>query len=118
MISDLSRIGERRSGRRILEVPVPSDWYGKPWSYVMTFDEAQKALESDETKQAVALMKTIDNQLGIEAELTSGIYDTPGGASVVIVHDIKTSLDWETLRYLAAIKGKALLEKSPDQLLT
>jgi hypothetical protein len=104
--------------RHSLQVPVPSVWYGKLWSYTMTCEEAQKALESEETKQAVALMKEIDKQREIDAELTSGIYDTPGGASVVIVHDIKTSLDWETLRYLAAIKGKALLEKSPDQLLT
>jgi len=36
---------------------------------------------------------------------------------VVIVHDIKTPLNWETLRYVAALKEKALLEESPDQLL-
>ena len=113
-MSDLSGTEERRSSRGTLQVPVPSDWYGKPWSYVMTFEEAQKALNSDETRQAVALMKEIDMQLGIEAELTSGIYDTPDGASVVIVHEIKTPLDWETLRYVAAVKGKVLLDESPD----
>ena len=79
----------------------------------MTFEEAQKALDSEETKQAVALMKEIDKKLGIDAELTSGIYDTPGGASVVIVHDIKTPVDSDTLRYLAAIKGRVLLDESP-----
>ena len=61
-------------------------------------------------------MKKIDKQLDIEAELTSGIYDSPDGASVVIVHGIKTPLDWETLPYVAAVKEKALLEGSPDQL--
>ena len=113
MISDLSGTEKRRFARSTLQVPVPSDWFGKPWSYVMTFEEAQKARDSDETKQAVALMREIDKQLGIEAELTSGIYDTPAGASVVIVHDIKTPLDWETLQYIAAVKGKALLDESP-----
>ena len=114
MTSDLSGTEEKQLGRGILQVPVPSDWFGKPWSYVMTFDEAQKALNSDETKQAVVLMKKIDKQLGIEAELSSGIYDTPDGASVVIIHDIKTPVDSDTLRYLAAVKGKALLDESPD----
>jgi hypothetical protein len=100
--------------RHSLQVPVPSEWYGRPWSYIMTFEEALKALNSDETKQAVALMKKIDKQLGIEAELRSGIYDTPDGASVVIVHDIKTPLSDEESRYVAAVKGKALLDESPD----
>jgi hypothetical protein len=104
---------ERSPMKNILFVPVPSCWYGKLWSYTMTFEEAQKALNSDQTTQAVALMKKIDKHLGIEAELTSRIYDTPGGASVVIVHDIKTPVDWETLQYLAAVKGKALLDESP-----
>jgi len=79
----------------------------------MTFDEAQKALNSDEQKQALALMKEIDLQLGIEAELTSSINESPDGANVVIIHDIKTRLDWETLQYIAAVKGKALLDESP-----
>jgi len=113
MISDLSGIEEKRFARGFLQVPVPSDWYGKPWSYVMTFEEAQKALNSDEQKQAVALMKEIDMQLGIEAELTSGIYESPDGANVVIIHDIKTPVDSDTLRYLAAIKGRMLLDESP-----
>ena len=114
MISDLSGTEEKQLARGTLQVPVPSDWFGKPWSYVMTFDEAQKALNSDETKRAVVLMKRIDKQLGIEAELSSGIYDTPDGASVVIFHDIKTPVDSDTLRYLAAVKGKALVDESPD----
>jgi hypothetical protein len=114
MISDLSGTEEKQLARGTLQVPVPSDWFGKPWSYVMTFDEAQKALNSDETKQAVVLMKKIDKHLHIEAELSSGIYDTPDGASVVIIHDIKTSVDSDTLRYLAAVKGKALLDESRD----
>jgi hypothetical protein len=106
-------IEESQSPTSTLQVPVPSDWYGKPWSYVMTFDEAQKALNSDETRQAVALMKEIDLQLGIEAELSSGINESPDGANVLILHDIKTPVDSDTLRYLAAVKGKALLDGSP-----
>ena len=113
MKGHFSVIEERPSGRSTLQVPVPSDWFGKPWSYVMTFEEAQKALNSDEQKQAVALMKEIDMQLGIEAELTSGIYESPDGANVVIIQDIKTPLDSDTLRYLAAIKGRMLLDESP-----
>jgi hypothetical protein len=113
MINDLSGIEERQFPSSKLFVPVPSDWYGKPWSYVMTFEEAQKALNSDEQKQAVALMKEIDLQLGIEAELSSGINESPDGANVVIVHDIKTPVDSDTLRYLAALKGKVLLDESP-----
>jgi hypothetical protein len=109
MTSDLSGIEEKQFASGTLQVPVPSAWYGKPWRELMTFDEAQKALNSDEQKRAVALMKKIDRQLGIEAELTSGIYESSDGASVVIVHDIKTPLDWETLQYIAAVKGKALL---------
>jgi hypothetical protein len=115
MISDLSGTGERRFARCTLQVPVPSDWYGKPWGELMTFDEAQTLLNTDETKRAVALMKEIDLQLGIEAELSSGINESPDGANVVIIHDIKTTLDSETLRYLAAVKGKALIERSPSQ---
>ena len=72
--------------KSILFVPVPSDWYGKPWSYVMTFDEAVKALDSDEQKLAVTLMREIDLQLGIDAELSSSINDSPDGASVMVVH--------------------------------
>ena len=92
---------------------MPSDWFGKPWGELLTFDEAQKALNSDEQKQAVVLMKEIDLQLGIEAELSGGINESPDGANVVIIHEIKTPLDWETLQYLAALKGKALLDESP-----
>ena len=100
--------------KRILFVPVPSSWYGKPSGEVMTFDETIKALDSDEQKQALALMREIDMQLGIDAELSSSINDSPDGANVVIVHDIKTSVDSDTLRYLAAVKGNALLDESPD----
>jgi len=99
--------------KNILFIPVPSSWYGKPWGEVITFDEAVKALDSHEHKQAVALMKEIDLQLGIEAELSSGINESPDGANVVIIHDIKTPVDDETLRYLAAIKGRMLLDESP-----
>ena len=113
MKGHFSVVEERPSGRSTLQVPVPSDWYGKAWNYVMTFEEAKKALNSDEQKQAVALMKEIDLQLGIEAELSSGINESPDGANVVIVHDIKTPVDNDTLRYLAAVKGKALLDESP-----
>ena len=81
----------------------------------MTLDEAQKALNSDEQRQALALMKEIDLQLGIEAELSSGINESPDGANVVIIHDIKTPVDSDTLRYLAAVKGKALLDESPHK---
>ena len=95
--------------KNVLFVPVPSSWYGKPWGAVMTFEEALKALDSDEQKQAVALMREIDRQLGIEAELSSSINDFPDGANVVIVHDIKTRLDSETLRYVAAVKGKSAI---------
>jgi hypothetical protein len=101
--------------KSIISVTVPPSWYGKPWSYVMTFDEAQKAFNSDKQKKAVALMKEIDRQLGIEAELSSGINDSPDGANVVILHDIKTAVDRETLGYVAAIKGRALLESHPIQ---
>ena len=79
----------------------------------MSFEEAEKALNSDEQKQAVALMKEIDLQLGIEAELSSGINESPDGANVLILHDIKTPVDSDTLRYLAAVKGQALLDGSP-----
>ena len=81
----------------------------------MTFDEAQKAFNSDKQKKAVALMKEIDRHLGIEAELSSGINDSPDGANVVILHDIKTAVDRDTLRYVAAIKGRALLVSHPIQ---
>jgi hypothetical protein len=101
--------------KNILFVPVPSSWYGKPWGAVMTFEEALEALDSDEQKQAVALMREIDMQLGIDAELSSSINDSPGGANVVIVHNVKTPLDSETLRYVAAIKGKVLLDEQPDK---
>jgi hypothetical protein len=39
--------------------------------------------------------------------------ESPNGANVVIIHDIKTPVDSDTLRYLAAVKGKALLDESP-----
>jgi hypothetical protein len=104
---------QRNPMKNILFVPVPSCWYGKPWGEVMTFNEAVKSLDSDEQKQAVTLMKEIDMQLGIDAELSSSINESPDGASVVIMHDIKTPLDWETLQYIAAVKGKALLDELP-----
>ena len=100
--------------KNILFVPVPSSWYGKLWGEVMTFNEAVKALDNDEQKQAVMLMREIDMQLGIDAQLSSSINDSPDGANVVIIHDIKTPLDGETLQYIAAVKGKALLDESPD----
>ena len=106
-------IEESQSATSTLQVPVPSDWFGKRWGELMTFEEAQKALNSDEQKQAVALMKEIDLQLGIEADLSSDIYESPDGANVVIIHDIKTPVDSDTLRYLAAIKGRMLLDESP-----
>jgi hypothetical protein len=107
-------IEESQSATSTLQVPVPSDWYGKLWSYVMTFEEAQKALHSEETKQALALMKEIDLQLGIAVELSSGIKESANGASVTIIHGIKTPVDSDTLRYIAAVKGKALLDESPN----
>jgi hypothetical protein len=110
LVSGSSELNRMKS---IISVTVPPSWYGKPWSYVMTFDEAQKAFDSHEQKKAVALMKEIDRQLGIEAELSSGINESPDGANVVIVHDIKTAVDRETLRYVAAIKGRALLGSHP-----
>jgi hypothetical protein len=58
--------------KNILFVPVPSSWYGKPWGAVMTFEEALKALDSDEQKQAVALLREIDMQLGIDADYAKG----------------------------------------------
>jgi hypothetical protein len=33
----------------------------------------------------------------------------------VIVHNIKEPLDGDTLRYLAAVKGKVLLDEQPDK---
>ena len=105
---------QRNPMKNILFVTVPSSWYGKPWGEVMTFDEAVKALDSDEQKQAVTLMREIDMQLGIDAELSSSINDSPDGANVVIVHNVKTTLDSETLQYIAAVKGQALLDESPD----
>ena len=111
MKTDISGIEKGQFASSKLFVRVPSDWYGKPWSELMTFDEAQKALNSDEQKQALALMKEIDLQLGIEAELSSGINESPDGANVVIIHDIKTPVDSDTLRYIAAVKEKALLEE-------
>ena len=108
------RNSQRNPMKNILFVTVPSSWYGKPWGEVMTFDEAVKALDSDEQKQAVTLMREIDMQLGIDAELSSSINDSPDGANVVIVHNVKTTLDSETLQYIAAVKGQALLDESPD----
>ena len=96
----------------VLFVPVPSSWFGRSRNEDMTFNEALKALESDELKKAVALMKQIDRQLGIKAELSSGINDSPSDACVVIVHNIKTLLSSEKLHYIAAVKAKALMEKS------
>jgi hypothetical protein len=106
--------GLRERPTCILSVPVPSSWYGKSGSDIMTFDEALKALNSDKQKKAVGLMKEIDKQLGIEAELSSGVNESADGAHVVIVHNIKTRLNSEKLRYVAAVKAKALMEKSPD----
>ena len=103
---------KERAGSRLF-VPVPSSWFGKSGDEDMTFDEALKALESDEHKKAVALMKQIDRQLDIKAELNSGINDSPNGVCVVIVHNIKTPLSSEKLRYIVAVKAKALMEKSP-----
>jgi hypothetical protein len=97
----------------MLFVPVPSSWFGKSWDEDMTFDEALKALDSDEHKKAVALMEEIDRQLGIKAELSSGVNESPNGTCVLIVHNINTPLSSEKLRYIAAVKAKALMEKSP-----
>jgi hypothetical protein len=61
-------------------------------------------------------MREIDIQLGIDAELSSSINNSPGGANVVIVHNVKTALDSETLRDVAAITAKVLLDEEPDKL--
>jgi hypothetical protein len=94
----------------ILFVPVPSSWYGKSDNEVMTFNEALKALNSHEHKKAVSLMEQIDKQFGVEGELSSGVNESGGGSCVVIVQSIKTPLSSEKLRYVAAVKGKALMK--------
>ena len=99
--------------KTVLQIPVPWSCYkdsvpretGK-----MTFDQALKALKSKEHEKALALMKEIDEQLGIESEYQSGVNDSPDGAAPVIIQKIKTPVSSEKLRYIAAVKGKALLE--------
>ena len=70
--ADTRNLDKERAGCRLF-VPVPSSWFGKSDNEDMTFDEALKALKSDEHKKAVELMKEIDRQLGIKAELSSGV---------------------------------------------
>jgi hypothetical protein len=100
---------------QVIVVPVPPSWYGKSDNEIMTFNEALKAFNSHEHKKAVSLMEQIDKQLGVEAELSSGVNESREGACVVIVHNIKTPLSSEKSRYVAAVKGKALMDESPDQ---
>ena len=47
-------------------------------------------------------MREIDIQLGIDAELSSSINDSPGGANVVIVHNVKTHAGMRVTRALPA----------------
>jgi hypothetical protein len=98
-----------------IEVPIPASWYGTsdaPSAELMTFDQAQQALDTVETRRAVALMKEIDERLGLDTEVRPGIQESPEGACVVLMHNIKTPVDPQKLAYIAAVKKKALLDQS------
>jgi hypothetical protein len=99
-----------------LEIPVPPGWYGKPdaeLNETLTFEQAQQALGMADIKRAVALMKQIDERLGIDADVQLGIHESPAGPQIVLVHKIRTPIDAERLRYIVAVKSKALLDQEP-----
>jgi hypothetical protein len=99
-----------------VEIPVPPGWYGKRRAELndtLTFEQAQQALGTADMKRAVALMKQIDERLGIDADVQPGVRESPAGTQIVLVHRIRTPIDAERLRYVAAVKGKALLDQEP-----
>lgn len=84
-------------------------------SAILTFDEIQQALESSELKKAVRLMKQIDQHLAIESDVRVGVRGSPQGEQIVLIHQIHTPVDAAKLRYIAAVKGKALLDQEPGR---
>ena len=99
-----------------VEIPVPPGWYGKRRSELndtLTFEQAWQALGTAEMKRGLALMKQIDERLGIDADVQLGIHESPAGPQIVLVHKIRTPIDAERLKYIVAVKGKALLDQEP-----
>jgi len=55
-----------------VEIPVPPGWYRKPSAELNgtpTFEQAWQALGTADMKRAVALMRQIDDSLGIDADV-------------------------------------------------
>src|SRR6516225_4310636 len=99
-----------------VEIPVPPSWCGKrrlELNDTLTFEQAWQALGTADMKRAVALMRQIDERLGIDADVQLGIHESPAGSQIVLVHKIRTTMDAERLRYIVAVKGKALLDQEP-----
>ena len=97
-----------------VEIPVPQGWYGKrrvELNDTPTFEQAWQALGTADMKRAVALMKQIDERLGIDADVQLGIHESQAGPQIVLVHKIRTPIDAEKLRYVVAVKSKALLDQ-------
>ena len=101
-----------------LEVPVPPGWYGKADAQLnetLTFEQAQEALGTADIKRAVALMKQIDERLGIDADVQPGIRESPAGTQIVLMQRIRTPIDAERLRYIAALKAQSMFDLEPGR---
>jgi hypothetical protein len=81
----------------------------------LTFEQAQEALGTADIKRAVALMKQIDERLGIDADVQPGIRESPAGTQIVLMQRIRTPIDAERLRYIAALKAQSMFDLEPGR---
>lgn len=78
----------------------------------LTFDMAEKRLNSPRQITIKKISEDINKQLGLDSEISDAVGDWADGAeNTLFIHDKKVP-DYETLRYGAALKGKAADQKS------
>lgn len=78
----------------------------------LDFQQAVGKLDSDEQHNLIAVSKKIDAGLGIKARTQSGLGAWADGAENSIVQTITNTVDWDTLRVSAAMKGLLAEQKA------
>jgi hypothetical protein len=78
----------------------------------MTFEQAHQAMSGPTQTHAINVSRVIDESLGHPAQYRNGIGDWSDGAENSVMAQLGNVRDFDELRYNAALKGKALQQKS------
>ena len=70
-----------------------------------TFEDAKKMITSERQAWFRSITDDIDKTLGIKGTTQNAFGDWGDGAESTVVNEITSPIDWETLRYSAALKG-------------